>query len=78
MPQKTDIFLLKNEGYRGFFTKSIVPLIDRQFMGTLDPSAVAEILQSNIVKVCFFYILILSLHCTFGINSTVFVLGTLG
>lgn len=53
--KKTHIFLLRNEGYKGFFTKSIIPLIDRQFMGTLDPLIVAEMLQFNIAKVCSSY-----------------------
>lgn len=60
-PKKIDISLLRNEGYMGFFAKTTVPLIDRQFMSSLDPLTVAEILQSNTVKVRFFYMAILIL-----------------
>lgn len=73
--KKTDILIIRNDGYMAFIAKSAIPLIDRQFMGNLDPFAVVEMLQADTMKVYLF--LILTVISTYIFTAQLLIIITL-
>lgn len=51
VPKKTDISLLRNDGYMVFTAKSIVTNVDIQFLGSQSLDTIAELIQRETMKV---------------------------
>lgn len=51
VPKKSDISLLRNDGYRVFMAKRIVLDVDRKFLGCQSPDIIAKLIQGEAIMV---------------------------